>query len=57
MVRKYDFVKVGLGESVLDEKGLATVDDHGQYKVKSELYNVSQDLLFSMICGSRKACF
>lgn len=54
VARKYDFFKVGLGESALDEKEFATVDDHGQYKVKSELYNVSQGLLFSMICGSRK---
>lgn len=54
VARNYDFFKVGLGESVLDEKGLATVDDHGQYKVKSELYNVSQGLRSSMMCGSRK---
>lgn len=41
VARKYDFVKVGLGEIALNEKGLPTVDDRGQYKVKSELYNVS----------------
>lgn len=50
VARKYDFVKVGLGESVLDEKGFTMVDAHGQYKVKSELYNVSYDVLFSMVC-------
>lgn len=48
VARKYDFVKVGLGESVSDEKGLTTLDDNGQYKVKSELYNVSYIVLFSM---------
>lgn len=41
VARKYDFVKLGLGESALDEKGLPVLDDNGQYKVKSELYNVS----------------
>lgn len=39
VARKYDFVKVGLGESILDEKGLPTLDGNGQHKVKSELYN------------------
>lgn len=57
VARKYDFVKVGLGESALDEKGLTTVDDHGQYKVKSGLYNVSDGLFFSMMYGSRQVRF
>ncbi|KAL1849133.1 hypothetical protein Daus18300_013382 [Diaporthe australafricana] len=39
VARKYDFVKVGLGESVLGENGLPTLNDKGQYDVKSELYN------------------
>ncbi|KAI0378394.1 cytochrome P450 [Hypomontagnella monticulosa] len=39
VARKYDFVKTGLGESVLDEKGLPMMNEKGQYKVKSELYN------------------
>lgn len=41
VARKYDFVKVGLGEIALDDKGLPTLDENGQFKVKSELYNVS----------------
>lgn len=49
MARKYDFVKVGLGESVLDGKGLPTLNDKGQYNVKSELYNVSYISIFSML--------
>ncbi|KAI0010842.1 cytochrome P450 [Xylariaceae sp. FL0662B] len=39
VARRYDFIKVGLGESALDEKGLPTLNGKGQYKVKSELYN------------------
>lgn len=39
VARKYDFVKVGLGESLLDESGLPKLDLNGQYKVQSELYN------------------
>ncbi|KAH9909534.1 cytochrome P450 [Xylariomycetidae sp. FL2044] len=39
VARKYDFSKVGLGESVLDEKGLPVLDVKGQFRVKSELYN------------------
>lgn len=42
VLRRYDFVKVGLGESVLDEKGLPVVNGKGQYEVKSELYSVSR---------------
>lgn len=45
VARSYDFIKVGLGESVLDEKELPMLDYNGQYKVKSELYNVSHDTL------------
>ncbi|KAI1396057.1 cytochrome P450 [Hypoxylon fuscum] len=39
VARKYDFIKTGLGESILDEEGLPELNDKGQYKVKSELYN------------------
>lgn len=64
VARKYDFVKVGLGESVLDEKGLPALDGNGQYKVKSELYNVSHNYftfcnapfrkynLLTVVCGN-----
>ncbi|KAK3328644.1 cytochrome P450 [Cercophora scortea] len=42
VARRYDFVKVGLGETALDARGMPVVDDEtGQYKVESELYNVS----------------
>lgn len=40
VARKYDFVKVGLGETILDKNGIPTLDENGQHKVKSELYNV-----------------
>ncbi|KAI3401493.1 hypothetical protein diail_10927, partial [Diaporthe ilicicola] len=39
VARKYDFIKVGLGETDLDDNGLPTLDKNGQFKVKSELYN------------------
>ncbi|KAI1253885.1 hypothetical protein MGN70_004280 [Eutypa lata] len=39
VARKYDFIKMGLGESALDEQGLPVLNSKGQYKVKSELYN------------------
>jgi len=41
VARRYDFVKVGLGELDLDEKGQPALNEKGQYKTKSELYNVS----------------
>ncbi|KAI1179244.1 cytochrome P450 [Nemania sp. FL0916] len=37
--RRYDFVKTGLGESLLDSKGLPTLNEKGQCRVKSKLYN------------------
>lgn len=39
-VRRYDFVKVGMGELALDEKGRPVENAKGQYEVKSELFNV-----------------
>ncbi|KAI0199111.1 cytochrome P450 [Astrocystis sublimbata] len=39
VARRYDFVKTGLGASVLDEKGRPMLNEKGQYRVKSELYN------------------
>jgi len=44
-MRRYDFVKVGLGELDLDEKGSPILNEKGQYKVKSEMYSVSRPLL------------
>ncbi|KAK3309250.1 cytochrome P450 [Chaetomium strumarium] len=42
VARRYDFVKVGLGELDRDEKGRPMLDEEkGQYKTKSEVYNVS----------------
>ncbi|KAF9692338.1 hypothetical protein EKO04_009590 [Ascochyta lentis] len=37
VLRRYDFVKVGVGEIEMNEKGLPTVDERGRYKTKSEL--------------------
>ncbi|KAK3392793.1 hypothetical protein B0H63DRAFT_443093 [Podospora didyma] len=37
--RRYDFVKVGLGESALDGEGRPALNERGQYKVKAEMYN------------------
>lgn len=41
VMRRYDFVKVGMGEAETDEKGHFVVDEKGRYKLKSELLNVS----------------
>ena len=41
VVRRYDFVKVGLGELDLAEKGQPVLNEKGQYKTKSDMYNVS----------------
>jgi cytochrome P450 len=41
VLRQYDFVKVGLGETKLNESGEPVVNPTGQYEVKSTLYNVS----------------
>jgi cytochrome P450 len=44
VARRYDFVKVGLGELDLDERGRPVLDEKkGQYKTKSEVYNVSNN--------------
>lgn len=42
LARRYDFVKVGLGEMDLDEDGEPMVDEKGRFKVKSDLYSVSE---------------
>jgi cytochrome P450 len=41
VARKYDFVKVGLGEAKLDENGLPEINEKGQHKTNSPLYSVS----------------
>lgn len=41
-VRRYDFIKVGLGQVVSDGRGQPISNDKGQYAVGSELYNVSR---------------
>lgn len=40
-IRRYDFVKVGLGEVETDEKGQPIIDEKGKYKTKSEVISVS----------------
>ena len=51
--RRYDFVKVGLGEVVLDEKGQPSPDDKtGQYTVREEIYTVSMSPGCVVIPGS-----
>lgn len=56
VARNYDFIKTGLGESDLDEKGLPMLNEKGQYKSKSELYNVSQIYISTITHSSaRKA--
>ncbi|KAK4463055.1 putative sterigmatocystin biosynthesis P450 monooxygenase stcS [Cladorrhinum samala] len=43
VARRYEFVKVGLGELERDEKGLPVMEESGRhYKVKSEVFNTSQ---------------
>ncbi|KAI4600940.1 hypothetical protein KJ359_013103 [Pestalotiopsis sp. 9143b] len=41
VARRYDFVKTGLGATALDDEGRPVLNERGQYKVDSELYNVS----------------
>lgn len=41
IVRRFDFIKVGLGELEIDEKERPILDDKGYYKTKSELFSVS----------------
>ncbi|KAF3766941.1 hypothetical protein M406DRAFT_79478 [Cryphonectria parasitica EP155] len=42
VARRYDFVKVGIGELHLDGEGHPVVDEKGYYKTKSELFNSIQ---------------
>jgi len=49
-VRRYDFTKVGLGELAVGDDGKPVMGEHGQYKVKSELFNVSFYLCFLGCC-------
>ncbi|KAG4220137.1 hypothetical protein PC116_g31384 [Phytophthora cactorum] len=44
VARRYDFVKVGLGEVETDDRQLPVTTEDGRFKVKSELYNVSNGL-------------
>lgn len=41
VIRRYDFIKVGVGEVSTDEKGQPIEDEKGKYKTKSELISVS----------------
>ncbi|KAI0844617.1 cytochrome P450 [Daldinia vernicosa] len=42
VARRYDFVKVGLGEIEIDETNLPVTANGGRLKVKPELYNTRQ---------------
>jgi cytochrome P450 len=39
-LRRFDFVKVGLGEIMRDSQGTPIMGDFGQFAVKEELFNV-----------------
>jgi cytochrome P450 len=41
VMRRYDFVKIGVGETETDEKGKPIVDEKGRYRTKSDLLSVS----------------
>jgi cytochrome P450 len=41
LIRKYDFVKVGLGELDLDAEKAPVLDEHGVARVKTDMYSVS----------------
>jgi cytochrome P450 len=41
VMRRYDFVKIGVGETETDENGKPIVDEKGKYRTKSELLSVS----------------
>lgn len=51
LAQRYDFTKVGVGELDLDQQGLPSLNDKNQFKVKSELYNVSNMTRPSQIHG------
>jgi hypothetical protein len=62
VMRRYDFVKVGLGEVDTDDMGQPVMDRKGKYKTKSDLINVSyyplsqnnaSDLLLDRQCPSQ----
>ncbi|KAI1259185.1 cytochrome P450 [Xylariaceae sp. FL1019] len=40
VIRRYDFIKVGLGAPMMDEAGNVSSNKYGQYKVASEMYPV-----------------
>ncbi|KAI0540097.1 cytochrome P450 [Xylaria digitata] len=42
VVRRYDFVKVGLGQLAVDEAGNPILEEQGRYKVVSEMYPTRQ---------------
>jgi cytochrome P450 len=48
LVRRYEFIKVGLGQTELDVGGQPVVDGKGRLKVKSELYDVGIRSLYAI---------
>lgn len=45
LAQRYEFTKVGVGELSTDQHGRPTLNDKGQFHVKSEMYNVSDKVL------------
>lgn len=52
VARKFDFVKVGIGELDLDGEGRPVLDAKGYYRTKSDLFNVSFALLCDILNAS-----
>jgi cytochrome P450 len=49
VIRRYDFVKVGVGEVEVDDKGQPVVDEKGKCKTTSEMYSVSNTVSTVML--------
>ncbi len=49
IARRFDFTKIGLGAAALTEAGSPEVDEHGQYKVCSEMHMVGITPLLSSL--------
>ncbi|KAE8381227.1 cytochrome P450 monooxygenase [Aspergillus bertholletiae] len=50
--RKYDFFKVGLGETMVDASGAPILHENGQYRAVEDVYN-TRELTFKPIDGMR----
>ena len=47
--RRFDFTKVGIGESTLDDAGNPVMGEHGQYEVTSQMYMVSCSRFYEFV--------